>query len=88
MSFTFQPMMESRPIREIAYDVLKKAIITGEIPAGERIVETEYADRLHISRTPLREALRKLDLQREDLSGKAGPLGQFRHHEGAVPSGS
>ena len=61
MSFTFQPMMESRPIREIAYDVPKKAIITGEIPAGERIVETEYADRLHISRTPLREALRKLE---------------------------
>ena len=60
MSLTFQPMTESRPIREIAYDVLKKAIITGEIPAGERIVETEYADRLHISRTPLREALRKL----------------------------
>ena len=57
----FQPMMESRPIREIAYEVLKHAIITGEIPAGERIVETEYADRLHISRTPLREALRKLE---------------------------
>ena len=56
----FQPMMESRPIREIAYEVLKHAIITGEIPAGERIVETEYADRLHISRTPLREALRKM----------------------------
>ena len=46
----FQPMMESRPIREIAYEVLKHAIITGEIPAGERIVETEYADRLHIDR--------------------------------------
>ena len=61
MSLTFQPMTESRPIREIAYDILKKAIITGEIPAGERIVETEYADRLHISRTPLREALRKLE---------------------------
>ena len=61
MSITFQPMMESRPIREIAYEVLKKAIITGEIPAGERIVETDYADRLHISRTPLREALRKLE---------------------------
>ena len=57
----FQPMMESRPIREIAYEVLKHAIITGEIPAGERIVETDYADRLHISRTPLREALRKLE---------------------------
>ena len=61
MSLTFEPMMESRPIREIAYEVLKKAIITGEIPAGERIVETDYADRLHISRTPLREALRKRD---------------------------
>ena len=58
---TFQPMMESRPIREIAYEVLKHAIITGEIPAGERIVETDYAERLHISRTPLREALRKLE---------------------------
>ena len=57
----FQPMMESRPIREIAYEVLKHAIITGEIPAGERIVETDYAERLHISRTPLREALRKLE---------------------------
>ncbi len=61
MSLTFQPMTESRPIREIAYEVLKKAIITGEISAGERIVETDYADRLHISRTPLREALRKLE---------------------------
>ena len=61
MALTFQPMVESKPIREIAYEVLKKAIITGEIPAGERIVETDYADRLHISRTPLREALRKLE---------------------------
>ncbi len=60
-NISFQPMMESRPIREIAYEVLKHAIITGEIPAGERIVETDYADRLHISRTPLREALRKLE---------------------------
>ncbi|MBQ2461357.1 MAG: GntR family transcriptional regulator, partial [Clostridia bacterium] len=58
---TFQPMMESRPIRDIAYEVLRHAIITGEIPAGERIVETEYASRLHISRTPLREALRRLE---------------------------
>ncbi|MBR2288388.1 MAG: GntR family transcriptional regulator, partial [Clostridia bacterium] len=58
---TFQPMMESRPIRDIAYEVLRHGIITGEIPAGERIVETEYAARLHISRTPLREALRRLE---------------------------
>ena len=56
-----QPMVDSRPIREIAYEILKHAIIAGDIPPGERIVETDYADRLHISRTPLREALRKLE---------------------------
>lgn len=55
------PAVESKPIREIAYETLKHAIITGEIPAGARIVETEYAGRMHISRTPLREALRKLE---------------------------
>lgn len=57
----FTPSVESKPIREIAYETLKHAIITGQIPAGARIVETEYADKLHISRTPLREALRKLE---------------------------
>ena len=45
----------------MAYETLKNAIVTGEIPAGSRIVETEYAERMHISRTPLREALRKLE---------------------------
>ncbi len=51
----------NKPIREIAYETLKHAIITGEIPAGVRSVETEYAAKLRISRTPLREALRKLE---------------------------
>ncbi|MDD4076337.1 MAG: GntR family transcriptional regulator [Eubacteriales bacterium] len=51
----------NKPIREIAYETLKHAIITGELSAGIRIVETEYANKLHISRTPLREALRKLE---------------------------
>ena len=36
------PSMESKPIREVAYETLKNAIVTGEIPAGSRIVETEY----------------------------------------------
>ena len=58
---SFDVSMESRPIRDIAYEQLKHAIITGQIPAGSRIVETIYADQLHISRTPLREALRKLE---------------------------
>lgn len=58
---SFERMAESKPIREIAYETLKHAIITGAIPAGSRIVETDYAERMHISRTPLREALRKLE---------------------------
>lgn len=55
------PTGESKPIREIAYETLKHAIVTGELAAGSRIVETDYSERMHISRTPLREALRKLE---------------------------
>jgi len=61
MENPFAHVTENRPIREIAYEQLKYAIITGQIPAGSRIVETAYADKLHISRTPLREALQKLE---------------------------
>ena len=61
LPMTLGPAVESKPIREIAYETLKHAIITGDLPAGSRIVEPEYAERMHISRTPLREALRKLE---------------------------
>ncbi len=59
---TMQNELENKPIRDIAYENLKHAIITGELTPGSRIVETVYANKLHISRTPLREALRKLEL--------------------------
>lgn len=61
MAATFEGLTDSKPIRDIAYERLKHAIITGELAPGSRIVETVYADQLHISRTPLREALRKLE---------------------------
>jgi DNA-binding GntR family transcriptional regulator len=51
----------NKPIRDVVYEKLKKAIITGEIGSGERIIENEYAEKLNISRTPVREALRKLE---------------------------
>ena len=57
----FQSVTPNTSIRDVAYEQLKHGIITGQIPAGSRIVETVYADQLHISRTPLREALRKLE---------------------------
>ncbi|NLX82444.1 MAG: GntR family transcriptional regulator [Clostridiales bacterium] len=52
----------NKPIRETTYETLKNAIIMGTIPAGSRLIETVYAETLHISRTPLREAFRKLEL--------------------------
>jgi len=58
---SFEMIEENKPIRDVAYETLKHAIITGKLPAGSRIVETAYAEQLHISRTPLREALRKLE---------------------------
>ncbi|MFC4768196.1 GntR family transcriptional regulator [Effusibacillus consociatus] len=51
------------PIRDKVYQYIKKAIIDGELKAGERIVERELAEKLNISRTPIREALFRLESQ-------------------------
>lgn len=52
-----------RPLREEVYDALRRAIVQGELSPGNRMVETELAARLGISRTPIREALRKLEAE-------------------------
>src|SRR3990170_420507 len=52
-----------RPLREEVYDALRRAIVQGELSPGNRVVETELAGRLGISRTPVREALRKLEAE-------------------------
>lgn len=44
-----------------AYDALKTMIVTGQIPPGSRVTENELAIRLKVSRTPIREALNRLD---------------------------
>lgn len=54
---------KSKPMRELVYEELKRLIIDGEIEAGERIVETDYAEKFQISRTPIREAIRMLELE-------------------------
>lgn len=46
---------------EIAYARLKESIQAGELKPGQRIREIEMADRLRMSRTPVREALRRLE---------------------------
>ena len=42
-------------------DELTDAIVTGQIPAGEKISEPDLAKRYHVSRGPLREAIRRLE---------------------------
>ena len=46
-----------------AYELLIEAIDKGTYPPGARLVEAELADRFHVSRTPIREALQKLETQ-------------------------
>ncbi|MEG0068936.1 GntR family transcriptional regulator [Cetobacterium sp.] len=54
---------KKKSIREQVYDYLKGEIVSGNIKEETRIVEEEYAEKLNISRTPLREALRMLELE-------------------------
>jgi len=52
------------PIRDKVYAHLKDAILRGEYKAGDRLVERVLAEKLSISRTPIREALFRLETQR------------------------
>lgn len=49
-----------RTMSEFIYDSLKESIITNEIKANHRINEKEIAERFHVSRTPVREAVLRL----------------------------
>ena len=54
---------ELTPIRDKVYLYLKEAIVQGIYKSGDRIIEREVADQLHVSRTPIREALFRLESQ-------------------------
>jgi DNA-binding GntR family transcriptional regulator len=54
---------KTKSIREQAYQALRKMILDGIIRPGERIKEIEYSQKFQISRTPIREALRMLELE-------------------------
>jgi len=56
-------MDEFLPLRDVVFNTLRQAILTGELRPGERLMEIHLADRLGVSRTPIREAIRKLELE-------------------------
>lgn len=56
-------MDEYLPLRDVVFNTLRNAILTGELSPGERLMEIKLADKLGVSRTPIREAIRKLELE-------------------------
>lgn len=52
-----------KPLGEVVFDYLRNAILNGELKPGERLMEIALAEQLGVSRTPVREAIRKLELE-------------------------
>jgi DNA-binding GntR family transcriptional regulator len=57
------PKKKAIPARETAYQYLKSSILSGRFNAGDRLTEEHLAEELGVSRTPVREALHKLELE-------------------------
>ncbi len=53
----------SLPLREVVFLRLRQAILQGDLQPGERLMEIQLANQLGVSRTPVREAIRKLELE-------------------------
>ena len=51
------------PLRDVVFNTLRQAILKGELEPGERLMEIQLAQKLGVSRTPIREAIRKLELE-------------------------
>ena len=52
-----------QPLREVVFETLRDAIRKGILKPGERLMEIHLAEQLGVSRTPVREAIRKLELE-------------------------
>ena len=54
---------EYLPLRDVVFNTLRSAILMGKLEPGERLMEIALANKLGVSRTPIREAIRKLELE-------------------------
>lgn len=55
------PRVDQVSLRERAYRILQQAIVRGELPPGTRLRDQELALQMGLSRTPVREALQRLE---------------------------
>ncbi|MBE2978809.1 GntR family transcriptional regulator [Priestia megaterium] len=53
----------SRPAARQSYEIIRDRILNGELSAGTKIVEEKIAAELGVSRTPIRESIRKLEYE-------------------------
>lgn len=54
---------EYKPLRDVVFENLREAILEGKLKPGQRLMEVQLAEQLGVSRTPVREAIRKLELE-------------------------
>lgn len=54
---------QNMPLRDVVFHTLRTGILRGDLKPGERLMEIKLAERLGVSRTPIREAIRMLQLE-------------------------
>lgn len=58
-----RPLQRPVPLRQSVYDALIDLIVSGELPPGQHMVETDLARQLGVSRQPIREALHRMEAE-------------------------
>lgn len=58
-----QGLKFTQPLYQQIYDIIKKSILSGQLKHGEKVNVSHLAEKYNISRTPLREALRQLQIE-------------------------
>jgi len=58
-----RPVKRPVPLRQSVYDALIDLIVSGELPPGQHLVETDIAKQLCVSRQPIREALHRMEAE-------------------------
>lgn len=74
LTLSSRPLQRAQSLHEQTYQTLRTAILSGELIAGDRVVETQLADSLQVSRTPIREAIRQLQRERLIVADDHGAL--------------